>query len=124
MLRFFYSLLLLCGLSFGFTACSDDDDADYVDAVMQQIQQTDYFCINAYAPNLYKDERPVDHISLGYAPGCYIEKFERPFLIAMDGGTVAYCFNFNYLERMEFEQTTAPSLDNQTVTVINLYFSK
>ncbi len=42
----------------------------------------------------------------------------------MDGGTVAYCFNFNYLERMEFLQTTAPELDNQDVTVANLYFPK
>lgn len=42
----------------------------------------------------------------------------------MNGGTMAYCFNFNYLERMEFVQTTAPEQDNQEVTVINLYFSK
>lgn len=77
-----------------------------------------------YAPNRYHNGAPVDHISLGYAQGGYAEKFERPFLIAMDGGTVAYCFNFNYLERMEFLQTTAPELDNQDVTVINLYFSK
>lgn len=122
--RIFYSLMLLCGLTLGLANCSDDDEADHVEATMQKIQQTDYFCINAYAPNLYHNGAPVDHISLGYAQGCYDEKFERPFLIAMDGGTVAYCFNFNYLERMEFLQTTAPELDNQEVTVVNLYFSK
>ena len=123
MRKLLYSLLLLGCLATGVTACSDDD-MDYVDATMQQIQQTDYFARNVYAPNLYRNGAPVDHIALGYTSGAYIEKFERPFLIAMNGGTMAYCFNFNYLERMEFVQTTAPDLDNQEVTVINLYFSK